>query len=133
MPIARALLAIYAALGMLILGTAESAVASQNPFALQKFEIADLRVWSIVRDGKRAFAYVADREGYLYHVESGEYLGTNFGIVKKVDECGLAIVELIQDSQGDWQERKNFLRSSEFDKKRNCAKAEKGWLPKITN
>jgi type IV pilus assembly protein PilP len=45
----------------------------------------------------------------LYQVRGGAYLGQNFGKVLSVSEGELVLREIVQDSSGDWIERKVTL------------------------
>jgi type IV pilus assembly protein PilP len=48
-------------------------------------------------------------DGLVYPVSVGSHLGQNFGRVVDIDDRGLSLRELVQDSAGKWTERKALL------------------------
>ena len=46
----------------------------------------------------------------LYQVKVGNYIGTNFGLIKKLTDTEIVIKEVVQDSTGDWAERTSSLQ-----------------------
>jgi type IV pilus assembly protein PilP len=64
-------------------------------------------VGSLIRDGQKVALVRVDK--MLYQVRGGAYLGQNFGKVLSVSEGELVLREIVQDSSGDWIERKVTL------------------------
>lgn len=64
-------------------------------------------VGSLLRDGKKVALVRVDK--MLYQVKAGAYLGQNFGKVLSVSEGELVLREIVQDSSGEWTERKVTL------------------------
>ncbi len=64
-------------------------------------------VGSLLRDGQKVALVRVDK--MLYQVRAGAYLGQNFGKVLSVAEGELVLREIVQDSSGDWIERKVTL------------------------
>ena len=52
-------------------------------------------------------------DNLLYQVRVGNYLGSNYGRVTKVDETQLSIREIVQDAAGEWIERPATLQLQE--------------------
>ena len=52
-------------------------------------------------------------------IKVGDYIGLDFGMVTKITDKDVELRELIQDSAGDWSERKSslYLQSKEGSKK----------------
>ena len=48
--------------------------------------------------------------GILYQVLPGQYIGKNLGKVWRVDESGIDLREVAQDTDGRWLERNAYLR-----------------------
>ena len=61
---------------------------------------------------------VVQVEDKVKQVKMGDYLGLDFGMVTKITDKEIELRELIQDSAGDWSERKSslFLQSKEGSK-----------------
>ncbi|MBA4256251.1 MAG: pilus assembly protein PilP [Polaromonas sp.] len=64
-------------------------------------------VGSLLRDGQKVALVRVDK--MLYQVRAGAYLGQNFGKVLSVSEGELVLREIVQDTSGDWIERKVTL------------------------
>ena len=48
-------------------------------------------------------------DGSLYQVKVNNYMGQNFGRITQVSESEVTLMELVQDSAGDWIERASTL------------------------
>lgn len=72
---------------------------------------AMVMVGSLNRDGKHVALVRVDR--LLYQVQTGNYLGQNYGRVSKITETEVALREIVQDSTGDWIERTATLQLQE--------------------
>ena len=55
-------------------------------------------------------------DNLLYQVNTGNYLGQNYGRVTKVTETELTIREIVQDAAGEWVERPATLQLQERSK-----------------
>lgn len=64
-------------------------------------------VGSLLRDGQKVALLRVDK--MLYQIKVGAYLGQNFGKVLSVAEGELVLREIVQDSAGEWTERKVTL------------------------
>lgn len=51
----------------------------------------------------------------VYRVKSGNYLGQNFGVITGITENQINLKELVQDTSGDWTERKIALQIVEAE------------------
>ena len=58
-------------------------------------------------------------EDKVKQVKVGDYIGLDFGMVTQISDTEVQLRELIQDSAGDWTERKSslYLQSKEGSKK----------------
>ncbi|HEY4375076.1 MAG TPA: pilus assembly protein PilP [Burkholderiales bacterium] len=122
-----------------LLLAAYHACAGTIRFELERYHLDQLRVYKIGTRPQNPYALVykamppgepADllRDTYLFHVEKEEYLGENFGQVKRINHCGIWIVQLIQDEQGDWLEHKVVLKTDRFDADAKCVHQEHQWV-----
>lgn len=78
---------------------------------LERFEIGDLTmVGSLQRaDEGRLYALVRDAEGGIHRVTVGDYMGQNYGRVKRVTESRIQLREIVGDGSGGWVRRPRTL------------------------
>ncbi len=72
---------------------------------LEAYDLEQLRMVGTLQRGKEMNALIKTPDGNLYRVKKGSYLGQNFGMVTAIDETGLQLKEIVEDSGGDWVER----------------------------
>lgn len=73
--------------------------------ALEDFPLEGLKMVGYLYQNKVGYAVVRAPDGKLHRVKAGNHIGLNFGLIKEVNETGLIIKEMVQDSTGDWTER----------------------------
>jgi len=85
---------------------------------LEKYPIETLKMIGYMNVNKRPMA-VIQVEDKVKQVKVGDYMGLDFGMVTQVTDTEVQLRELIQDSAGDWSERKSslYLQSKEGSKK----------------
>lgn len=85
---------------------------------LEKYPLESLKMIGYMNVNKRPMA-VIQVEDKVKQVKVGDYLGLDFGMVTQITDTEVQLRELIQDSAGDWSERKSslFLQSKEGSKK----------------
>jgi hypothetical protein len=78
---------------------------------LELYGIERLRVLGqISRAGGPKFALVESPEGVVYRITKGHYLGFDYGLVKRIDDEGVMINELVYDQGARrWTERPRLL------------------------
>lgn len=85
---------------------------------LEKYPLESLKMIGYMNVNKRPLA-VIQVEDKVKQVKVGEYVGLDFGMVTQITENEVQLRELVQDSAGDWSERKSslFLQSKEGNSK----------------
>jgi len=85
---------------------------------LEKYPIESLKMIGYMNVNKQPMA-VVQVEDKVKQVKMGDYIGLDFGMVTKITDKDVELRELIQDSAGDWSERKSslYLQSKEGSKK----------------
>ncbi len=79
---------------------------------LEAYPLESLKmVGSISQRTTTVAVILADKT--VHHVRTGNYLGQNFGVITAISEGELSLKELIQDSNGDWEERTSSLQLQE--------------------
>lgn len=75
---------------------------------LEAYPLESLRYVGVITRKKASYAIIRV-DGSLYQVKKGNYLGQNFGVITKVDESEIVLMELIQNAAGDWEDRESSL------------------------
>jgi len=85
---------------------------------LEKYPLESLKMIGYLNVNTRPMAAV-QVEDKVKQVKVGDYIGLDFGMVTKISDKEVELRELIQDSAGDWSERKSslYLQSTEGSKK----------------
>jgi type IV pilus assembly protein PilP len=82
---------------------------------LESFPLESIQMLGTITQDKETFALVKAGPN-LYRVKKGNYLGQNFGVITGIDEGGIKLKELVQDSSGEWVERTSGLQLVESGK-----------------
>jgi len=77
--------------------------------ALEEFPLENLKMVGFLFRKNVGYAVIKAPDGKLYRIRSGNYMGTNFGLIKEVTETEIMIKEMVQDSTGEWTERMSSL------------------------
>lgn len=80
---------------------------------LEEFPLDSLRMMGTLRQKGALWALVKDPSGTIHRVQTGNYLGQNFGRVVGIDEQQVKLVEIISSSTGGWIERQAALAIQE--------------------
>lgn len=85
---------------------------------MEKYPLESLKMIGYLNVNKRPMA-VIQVEDKVKQVKVGDYMGLDFGLVTRISETEVQLRELVQDSAGDWSERKSslLLQSKEESKK----------------
>jgi len=73
--------------------------------ALEEFPLEGLKMVGYLYQNKVGYAVIRAPDNKLHRVKTGNHLGLNFGLIKEVNDTGVIIKEMVQDSTGDWTER----------------------------
>lgn len=81
---------------------------------LEKYPLESLKMIGFMNVNNRPMA-VIQVEDKVKQAKMGDYLGLDFGMVTKITDKEIELRELVQDSAGDWSERKSslYLQSKE--------------------
>lgn len=85
---------------------------------LEKYPIESLKMIGYLNVNNRPMA-VIQADDKVKQIKVGDYIGLDFGMVTQISDKEVELRELIQDSAGDWSERKSslYLQSKEGSKK----------------
>lgn len=80
---------------------------------LEEYPLDSLKMVGTLSRGNQAWAVIQAPDASVYRVKVGEHMGENFGMVTKITEEKVDLVELIQNPLGDWIEREANLAISQ--------------------
>lgn len=83
---------------------------------LEQFPIGSLAMVGTLSQDNRLYALVRDVEGGVHRVALGDYLGTDYGRIQKIDESGLELIEIVPDGTGGWVERARTVAMGETNR-----------------
>lgn len=75
---------------------------------LEAYPLESLKYVGVMTKKKISYAIILV-DGSLYQVKVNNYMGQNFGRITQVSESEVTLMELVQDSAGDWIERASTL------------------------
>lgn len=81
--------------------------------ALEEFPLDALKMVGTLSRGKQTWAVIQAPDGTVHRSKVGDHLGQNFGIITRVSDEKVDLLELIQGSSGDWVEREANLALTE--------------------
>ena len=58
---------------------------------------------------KEIFGLVRSPDNNLFQVKAGNYLGQNFGRIVSISDGSIKLKEIVQDSNGNWEEKEQTL------------------------
>ncbi|WP_166259003.1 pilus assembly protein PilP [Marinobacter salicampi] len=77
---------------------------------LENFDLKSLKMVGTLRGaGGNQYALVADDEGGVHRVNTGNYMGQNYGRIIGVNEVRIELVEIVPNGRGGWVERPRSL------------------------
>ena len=80
---------------------------------LEEFPLDALKMVGTLARGKQTRAIIQAPDGTVYRTKVGDHLGQNFGMVTRVRDEKVDVIELIQGPSGDWVEREANLTLAE--------------------
>ncbi len=75
---------------------------------LEAYPLEALKMVGIIKQ-KGFFALVKAPDNNLFQVKSGNYLGQNFGRITEISDTAIKLKEIVQDSNGNWEEKDQTL------------------------
>ena len=86
--------------------------------ALEAFALENLKMVGTLQQKGQVFALVKAPDSALYRVQSGNYMGQNFGRIVGISETDIKLKEIVQDSGGNWEEKEQALLLQEQEGKK---------------
>lgn len=76
---------------------------------LEDYPLDSLKMVGTLERGKQVWAIIQAPDGTVYRVQKGDHVGQNSGMISKISEDKIDLIELIQGTMGDWVEREASL------------------------
>ncbi|MBI3571476.1 MAG: pilus assembly protein PilP [Gammaproteobacteria bacterium] len=76
---------------------------------LEDYPLDSLKMVGTLMRGKQAWAVIQAPDGTVHRAQVGDHLGQNSGMINKITEEKIDLIELIQGTMGDWVEREANL------------------------
>lgn len=86
--------------------------------ALEAFPLENLKMVGMLQQKGQTYALVKSPDNSLYRVQSGNYMGQNFGRIVGISETDIKLKEIVQDSGGNWEEKEQALQLQEQEGKK---------------
>jgi len=87
-------------------------VYHRNQEELEEFELDSLRMVGTMEDVSQTWGLILNPEGAVHRVRSGNYIGRSTGKVTNIHEHSIELREIVQNTQGRWEERKASIALS---------------------
>lgn len=85
---------------------------------LEAYPLENLKMVGTLQQQKVMHALVKTPDNNLFRVRAGNYMGQNFGRIVAIDETTIALKEIVQDSNGSWEEKDQALQLLDLEAKR---------------
>ena len=72
---------------------------------LEEYPLDSLKMVGTLMRGKQVWAVIQAPDGTVHRAQVGDHMGQNSGMISKIVEEKIDLIELIQGSMGDWVER----------------------------
>ncbi len=76
---------------------------------LEQFPIAQLAMVGTLSQNGSVFALVRDVDGVVHRVRKGDYMGTDHGNVRSLNDVAIELVEIVSDGTGGWVQRERTV------------------------
>lgn len=83
----------------------EREIKNRNREELEAYELDSLKMVGIMKDDKNTWGIIKDPNGTVHRVKVGNYMGRNIGKITNIFEDHIDLREIVQNSQGRWEER----------------------------
>jgi type IV pilus assembly protein PilP len=76
---------------------------------LESYELEKLKMVGSLQQNKVIYALIKAPDNSLHRVKAGNYMGVNYGKITSVSETEIQLMEVIEDSAGDWSEKQSSV------------------------
>lgn len=76
---------------------------------LEQFSIGQLRMVGTLSREASLYALIQDSNGGVHRVQNGDYMGSDHGRVRGINENQIELIEIVSDGTGGWVQRARTL------------------------
>jgi type IV pilus assembly protein PilP len=76
---------------------------------LEEYPLDALKMVGTLQRGKQFWAVLQAPDGTVHRAKVGDHMGQNFGMITRITEEKVNLIELVQSALGDWVEREASL------------------------
>lgn len=80
---------------------------------LEQYPLDSLRMVGSLEQEETMWALIKARDGALFRVHTGNYMGQNHGQITRISEDQVGLTEIVPDGENGWQERQASVALSE--------------------
>lgn len=80
---------------------------------LEEFPLDALKMVGTLSRGKQVWAVIQAPDGTVHRMKNGDHMGQNFGMITRITDEKISLIELVQGALGDWVEREASVSLSE--------------------
>ena len=77
---------------------------------LERYAIGSLKMVGSLEQDNETWALVEDGDGGVHRVEIGDFLGSDYGEVKSIDETSITLSEIVSDGASGWLPRPRIIQ-----------------------
>ena len=80
---------------------------------LEQFNIASLSLVGSLEIGSTYYGLIRDQDGLIHQVGVGDYIGTQWGRIERIEEAHLELVEIVSNGGGGWLRRPRTIEMNQ--------------------
>ena len=80
---------------------------------LEDYPLDSLKMVGTLSRGKQYYAILQAPDGTVHRAKVGDHMGQNFGMITKISDEKISLIELVQGALGDWSERETSVALAE--------------------
>lgn len=85
--------------------------------ALEEYDLDKLKMVGTLKRGNMNFGLIKTPDNAVYRVQLGNFVGPNFGRVKRITETEIELSETVEDLNGEWVQRATSMYLDEQGQK----------------
>ncbi|BBF87118.1 type IV pilus biogenesis protein PilP [Aquitalea magnusonii] len=84
---------------------------------LENYDLDKLKMVGLLKRNNITYALIRTPESSIYRVQPGNFIGPNFGQIKRISDTELVLSETVEDLNGEWVQRETSMYLDEQGQK----------------
>ncbi|WP_159874767.1 MULTISPECIES: pilus assembly protein PilP [Aquitalea] len=84
---------------------------------LENYDLDKLKMVGLLKRNNITYALIRTPENSVYRVQPGNFIGPNYGQIKRISETELVLSETVEDLNGEWVQRETSMYLDEQGQK----------------